>query len=97
MKIVFDEDDNKLIEEMKNTQSPMIIPEDIDQDKVLSINFKIIDPYKASLFIGNLLYDRNKKYQEDTGIDLTSINYYKAICLNGIKDSLQELLDSMSE
>lgn len=64
-----------------------------------SMNFKILDGEKASFFLGSLLYNKElvEYLKEKAGLEITSLNLYKAKNVNHIVDTLQSIIDELKE
>lgn len=93
MKIILEEKDKEYID-LINTEPDVSVtfPEEKES---YSINFTVTDKGKANNFIQTLFYDRDKHFQEQTGINITSLNLYTAINAQEVKDGLRDLIKNI--
>ena len=91
MKIILEENDRQYIDEIN---SGLGVPF-YDADRSYSINFTIVDKGKANNFLQRLFYDKDKHFQEQTGIDITSLNLYTAVSTQYVKDGLHDILKNI--
>jgi len=91
MKIILEENDRQYIDKIN---SGLGVPF-YDADRSYSINFTIVDKAKANNFLQRLFYDKDKHFQEQTGIDITSLNLYTAVSTQYVKDGLHDILKNI--
>lgn len=90
MKIILEESDKEFIDRInKFPETPVPF---YDENESYSINFTVIDKARANNFFSRLFYDRDKHFQEQTGIEITSLNLYTAVSNTEIKDRLRGLI-----
>lgn len=93
MKIILEENDRQYIDKINSDpERPVPFPE---ENECYSINFIVRDKGKANNFIQTLFYDKDKHFQEQTGIDITSLNLYTAVSTQDVKDGLRDLIKSI--
>lgn len=93
MKIILEENDRQYIDKINSDpERPVPFPE---ENEGYSINFIVRDKGKANNFIQTLFYDKDKHFQEQTGIDITSLNLYTAVSTQDVKDGLRDLIKSI--
>lgn len=90
MKIILEENDKQYIDKV-NSFPEMPVPF-YEENRSYSINFNVIDKGKANNFIQRLFYDKDKHFQEQTGIDITSINLYTGVSTPEIKNRLRDII-----
>lgn len=91
MKIILEENDRQYIDKIN---SGLGVPF-YDADRSYSINFTVVDKAKANNFLQRLFYDKDKHFQEQTGIDITSLNLYTAVSTQYVKDGLRDILKNI--
>ena len=91
MKIILEENDRQYIDKIN---SGLGVPF-YDADRSYSINFTIVDKAKANNFLQRLFYDKDKHFQEQTGIDITSLNLYTAVSTHDVKDGLRDIIKNI--
>lgn len=91
MKIILEENDRQYIDKIN---SGLGVPF-YDADRSYSINFTVVDKAKANNFLQRLFYDKDKHFQEQTGIDITSLNLYTAVSTQYVKDGLHDILKNI--
>ena len=93
MKIILEENDRQYIDKI-NSDPEMSVPF-YDENGSYSINFTIVDKAKANNFLQRLFYDKDKHFQEQTGIDITSLNLYTAVSTQYVKDGLRGIIKNI--
>ena len=93
MKIILEENDRQYIDNI-NSNPEMPVPFH-DENGSYSINFTIVDKGKANNFLQCLFYDKDKYFQEQTGIDITSLNLYTAVSTQDVKDGLRDIIKNI--
>ena len=93
MKIILEENDRQYIDKI-NSDPEMSVPF-YDENGSYSINFTIVDKAKANNFLQRLFYDKDKHFQEQTGIDITSLNLYTAVSTQNVKDGLRDIIKNI--
>ena len=92
MKIILEENDRQYIDKINSdTGLPLIY----DADGSYSINFTVVDKAKANNFLQRLFYDKDNHFQEQTGIDITSLNLYTAVSTQDVKDGLRDIIKNI--
>lgn len=91
MEIVLEENDKQYIDKV-NSFPEMPVPF-YEENGSYSLNFNVIDKAKANNFLQRLFYDKDKHFQEQTGINITSINLYTGVSTPEIKDRLRDLIN----
>ena len=92
MKIILEENDRQYIDRINSDPELLVI---YDADGSYSINFTVVDKAKANNFLQRLFYDKDKHFQEQTGIDITSLNLYTAVSTQDVKDGLRDLIKNI--
>ena len=92
MKIILEENDRQYIDKIN---SDLGLPLIYDADGSYSINFTVVDKAKANNFLQRLFYDKDKHFQEQTGIDITSLNLYTAVSTQDVKDRLRDIIKNI--
>ena len=90
MKIEFNEDDERIIEMIRDENlCPMF-----GENGNYSLNIKVNDWAKASNFIMSIFYDKEivELLKDKAGFEVTSVNLYTAIRTGEIKHQLQKLI-----
>lgn len=90
MKIILEENDKQYIDKVNSF--PEIPVPFYEENGSYSINFNAIDKAKANNFLQCLFYDKDKHFQEQTGIDITSINLYTGVSTPEIKNRLRDII-----
>ena len=92
MKIILEENDRQYIDKINSDSGLPLI---YDADGSYSINFTVVDKAKANNFLQRLFYDKDKHFQEQTGIDITSLNLYTAVSTQDVKDRLRDIIKNI--
>lgn len=93
MKIILEENDRQYIDKINSGSERLVVFP--DENECYSINFIVRDKGKANNFIQELFYDKDKHFQEQTGIDITSLNLYTAVATQYVKDGLRDLIKNI--
>lgn len=99
MKIIWDENDKKFMENIRdgkydndNVLKSIYNLFGKDTEREFSISFRIEDPLLANMFIQNMMYNQDMNFEEVTGMKIISAGYSDKY---GFIDRLDEIINSI--
>ena len=101
MAIVWTEDDDLKVEALKYLEEQGSAGRLVSADaKNVVLQFDVLDPWKASVFLGELMYGDTSKIQEVTGIKANLIGYPYKAATEQIRDhviAINQLLNELGQ